>query len=79
MCAAHRRTRRVDLPPVDRRFVSAGGSPCGMAAAALIVAILLAVLSLPVTSGLVSISVPAYALMAVAFLVLLLGNLIRGL
>ena len=47
--------------------------------ATLLVAILLAVLSLLVTSGLLSISIPAYTLMAVAFLVLLLGNLIRGL
>jgi hypothetical protein len=47
--------------------------------ATLIVAILLAVLSLLVTTGVLSISVSAYALMAIAFLVLLLGNLIRGL
>jgi uncharacterized membrane protein YeaQ/YmgE (transglycosylase-associated protein family) len=47
--------------------------------ATLIIAILLAALSLLVTSGVLSISVSAYALMAIAFLVLLLGNLIRGL
>ena len=46
--------------------------------ATLIISILLAVLSLLVTTGVLSISVSAYALMAIAFLLLLLGNLIRG-
>jgi len=49
------------------------------ARATLIVAVLLAVLSFLVTTGVLSISVSAYSLMAIAFLVLLLGNLIRGL
>jgi len=44
----------------------------------LIVAVVLAALSLLVSAGILSISVSAYVLMAVAFLVLLLGNLIRG-
>lgn len=46
--------------------------------ATLMVAIFLAVLSLLVLTGTLSISVSAFALMAIAFLVLLLGNLIRG-
>ncbi len=45
----------------------------------LIMAIFLAALSLLVSAGILSISVSAYVLMAAAFLVLLLGNLIRGL
>jgi uncharacterized membrane protein YeaQ/YmgE (transglycosylase-associated protein family) len=45
----------------------------------LILAILLAVLSLLVSAGILSVSIPAYTLMAIAFLLLLLGNLIRGL
>jgi len=44
----------------------------------LTIAILLAVLSLLVSAGILSVSVSAYTLMAVAFLVLLLGNLVRG-
>jgi uncharacterized membrane protein YeaQ/YmgE (transglycosylase-associated protein family) len=44
----------------------------------LIVAIFLAVLSLLVSAGILSVSVSAYTLMAVAFIVLLLGNLVRG-
>ncbi len=44
----------------------------------LIMSILLAALSLMVSAGILSISISAYVLMAVAFLVLLLGNLIRG-
>jgi uncharacterized membrane protein YeaQ/YmgE (transglycosylase-associated protein family) len=44
----------------------------------LLIAILLAVLALLVSAGIISISVPAFTLMAIAFLVLLLGNLIRG-
>jgi uncharacterized membrane protein YeaQ/YmgE (transglycosylase-associated protein family) len=43
----------------------------------LISAIFLAVLSLLVSAGILSISVSAYGLMAAAFLLLLLGNLIR--
>jgi len=45
----------------------------------MITAALLALLSLLVSSGILAVSVSAYALMAVAFLVLLLGNLVRGL
>ncbi len=45
----------------------------------LMVAILLAVLSLLISAGILAVSLPAYTLMAVAFLVLLLGNLVRGL
>jgi uncharacterized membrane protein YeaQ/YmgE (transglycosylase-associated protein family) len=45
----------------------------------LILAIFLAVLSILVSAGVVSLSISAYTLMAVAFLVLLLGNLLRGL
>lgn len=45
----------------------------------LAIAILLAVLSLLVSAGIISVSIPAYTLMALAFLLLLLGNLIRGL
>ncbi|HSB88926.1 MAG TPA: GlsB/YeaQ/YmgE family stress response membrane protein [Anaerolineales bacterium] len=44
----------------------------------LTIAILLAVLSLLVSAGILSVSVAPYTLMALAFLVLLLGNLIRG-
>jgi uncharacterized membrane protein YeaQ/YmgE (transglycosylase-associated protein family) len=44
----------------------------------LIVAVLLAVLSVMVSSALLSVSISAYALMAVAFLVLLLGNMVRA-
>lgn len=44
----------------------------------LTVAIFLAVLSLLVTAGILSVSISAYTLMAIAFLVLLLGNLVRG-
>jgi uncharacterized membrane protein YeaQ/YmgE (transglycosylase-associated protein family) len=45
----------------------------------LIIAILLAALSVLVTSGNISLAVSAYALLALAFLVLLTGNLVRGL
>jgi hypothetical protein len=41
-------------------------------------AVFLAALSLLVSAGILSISISAYVLMAAAFLVLLLGNLIRG-
>ena len=44
----------------------------------LTVAIFLAVLSLLVTAGILSVSISAYTLMAIAFIVLLLGNLVRG-
>ncbi|HET7012220.1 MAG TPA: GlsB/YeaQ/YmgE family stress response membrane protein [Anaerolineales bacterium] len=47
--------------------------------ATLTIAILLAVLSLLVTTGILSVSISAYTLMAVAFIILLLGNLVRGL
>ncbi len=45
----------------------------------LMVAILLAVLSLLVSAGILSVSISAYTLMALAFLALLLGNLVRNL
>jgi hypothetical protein len=41
-------------------------------------AIFLAALSLLVSAGILSIPISAYVLMAAAFLVLLFGNLIRG-
>ena len=44
----------------------------------LIMAVFLAALSLLVSAGILSIPISAYMLMAAAFLVLLLGNLIRG-
>jgi uncharacterized membrane protein YeaQ/YmgE (transglycosylase-associated protein family) len=45
----------------------------------LIIAMLLAALSVLVTSGNLSLAISAYALLALAFLVLLTGNLVRGL
>lgn len=44
----------------------------------LTIAILLAALSLLVSAGIIGISISAYTLMAIAFLVLLLGNLVRN-
>ncbi len=44
----------------------------------LVLSIFLAVLSVLVSTGVLSVSISAYALMAVAFLLLLLGNLVRG-
>jgi uncharacterized membrane protein YeaQ/YmgE (transglycosylase-associated protein family) len=44
----------------------------------LTVAIFLAVLSLLVTAEILSVSISAFTLMAIAFIVLLLGNLVRG-
>jgi uncharacterized membrane protein YeaQ/YmgE (transglycosylase-associated protein family) len=44
----------------------------------LTIAILLAALALLVSAGIIGISISAFTLMAIAFLVLLLGNLVRG-
>lgn len=45
----------------------------------LTLSILLAALAVLVTSGVLSVSLPAFTLLAIAYLLLLLGNLVKGL